>query len=70
MKNEVYLYSNYYLQEGTNTIFNDILKELGVNNDVRINHKLSKTELINIFLSQVKIANDNFRRFNEQVDIA
>lgn len=69
VKEEISLYSNYYLQEGTDTIFKDILLELGINNHIKINHKLNKTELINIFLNQVKIANESFKTYEKQLEI-
>lgn len=69
VKEEINLYSNHYLQEGTDTIFKDILLELGINNHIKINHKLNKTELINIFLNQVKIANESFKIYEERLDI-
>ena len=61
VKKEIHLYSNYYLQEGTDNIINDILNESGINRHLKINHKLSKTELVDIFLNQVKIANDSLK---------
>lgn len=68
VKDEIYLYSNYYLQEGTDTMFKDILAELGINNHVKINHKLSKEELVNTFLSQIKVANKSFSVYDERIE--
>ncbi len=69
VKEEIHLYSNYYLQEGTDSIINEVLNDLGINKHVKINHKLSKTELVNIFLSQVKIANDSLKIYAERIGI-
>jgi hypothetical protein len=66
-KEEIHLYSNYYLQEGTDTSIYDILKELGINSHFKINHKLSKTELVDIFLDQLKIANDCLKKYDERM---
>ncbi|MGV0847821.1 PD-(D/E)XK nuclease family protein [Empedobacter falsenii] len=68
VKEEISLYSGFYLQEGTDTIFKDILLELGINNRIKINHKLNKTELINIFLNQVKIANESFKKYEKKLE--
>ena len=68
VKTEIHLYSNYYLQEGTDIIINDILKKLGMNKHLEINHKLSKTELVELFLNQVKIANDCLKEY-EQIKV-
>jgi len=60
VKHEIYLNSNYYLQEGTDTKFNEILNELKLNNNIILSHKKSVSELINIFLEQVNIASKSF----------
>lgn len=60
VKHEIYLNSNYYLQEGTDLKFNEILKELNINNNITLSHKKSVSELINIFLEQVNIAGKSF----------
>jgi hypothetical protein len=60
VKHEIYLNSNYYLQEGTDLKFNEILKELNLNNNITLSHKKSVSELINIFLEQVNIASKSF----------
>lgn len=64
----IHLYSNYFLQEGTDIIFNDILNKLNINRNIVINHKLSKSKLIEIFLTQVKIAIDSFKIYDEQTE--
>ena len=69
VKEEIHLYSSYYLQKETESIFKDILTELGINNRIKINYKSNKTELINVFLGQVKIANDSFRIYAERMGI-
>jgi hypothetical protein len=70
VKKGIHLYSNYYLQEGTDGIFKEILSELNINCQVIIDHNLPKSELINIFLGQVKIVNQSFELYDEQIEIA
>lgn len=67
VKREIHLYSNYYLQEGTNLLFEEILTELNINKNIVIDHNQSNSDLIRIFLSQVKIANDSFRIYEERM---
>jgi len=69
VKEEIHLYSNYYLEEGTDIAFKDILNELNINNNIKINHNQNKSELKSIFLSQVKIANDSFRIYEKRTKI-
>ncbi|MFD2916372.1 PDDEXK-like family protein [Psychroserpens luteus] len=66
-KEEIHLYSNYYLEEGTDVIFKEILTELNINNNIKINHNQNKSELVNIFLSQVKVANESFRIYDDRM---
>lgn len=66
-KDEIHFLSNYYLQEGTDTIFNEILSELNINRHTILNHNLSTAELVSIFLSQVKIAIESFRIYDERM---
>lgn len=61
--------SSYYLQEGTDEVFKDILKDLGINHKKPINHKLSKNELIKIFLDQVEIANKSFSIYEDKYEL-
>lgn len=67
VKEEIHLYSNYYLQEGTDVIFNEILSDLGINNHKKIDYKQSKSDLKNVFLEQVKIANQSFREYDKRI---
>lgn len=67
VKEEIHLYSNYYLEEGTDIIFKEILTELNINNNIRINYNQNKSELVNIFLNQVKVANESFRIYDERM---
>lgn len=67
VKEEIYLYSNYYLQEGTDIIFNEILLDLGINEHKKIDYKQSKSDLINIFFEQVKVANESFREYDKRM---
>ena len=64
VKEEIHLYSNYYLEEGTDIKFKEILVSLNINNNVFLNHKKSNSEIIEIFLSQIKIANESFRLYD------
>ncbi|GAA3733147.1 hypothetical protein GCM10022422_14800 [Flavobacterium ginsengisoli] len=68
VKENIHLYSNYYLQEGTDMIFKEILTELNINNHVSLNYKLPKSELINIFLNQVKIAIQSFDIYDVRME--
>lgn len=68
VKEEIHLYSNYYLEEGTDLIFKEILTELNINNHIKINYNQTKSELVNIFLSQVKVANESFRIYDERME--
>src|SRR5690554_332842 len=68
VKSEIHVYSNYYLQEGTDSIINDILNELGINKHKEVDHKLNTKELVDIFLNQVKIANDCLKRYDERAE--
>lgn len=61
VKNEINLISNYYLEDGTDTQFKDILDTLKINNHKVVNHKSGVAELVQIFLEQVKIVNESFR---------
>jgi hypothetical protein len=65
VKQDIHLISNYYLQEGTDNVFKEILTQQNINVHTRINHKLNINELINIFLEQVKIVNDSFHVYEE-----
>lgn len=66
VKEEIHLYSNYYLEEGTDGTFEDILEKLNINKNVVIDHNKSKKELENIFLSQVKLVNDSFKIYEQK----
>lgn len=69
VKEGIHMYSHYYLQEGTDALFKEILSELNINNYIKINHNLPKSELINIFLNQVKIAVQSFETYDERMII-
>lgn len=68
VKSEIHLYSNYYLQEGTDVILNEILTELNINKNNKINHNQNKSELVNLFLSQVNIAKESLRIYDERIE--
>lgn len=63
VKNEIDLVSCYYLQEGTDSKFNEILNELNINNNKPLDYKKSVSELVNIFIEQVKIASKSFETY-------
>lgn len=67
VKEEIHLYSNYYLEEETDGIFEDILEKLNINKNVVIDHNKSKKELENIFLNQVKLVNDSFKVYEQEM---
>lgn len=67
VKEEIHLYSNYYLEEGTDGVFKEILTELNINNHIKMNHNQNKSELVSIFLNQVKIANESFRIYDKRL---
>lgn len=69
VKEEIHLYSHYYLEQGTDVVFKEILSELKINNYVEIDHTLSKSELIKIFLNQVEIAIRSLEKFDERTGI-
>lgn len=66
VKEEIHLYSNYYLEDETDGIFEDILEEVNINRNAVIDHNQSKKELINIFLNQVKLVNESFKIYEQR----
>ncbi|SNR67031.1 PDDEXK-like family protein [Lutibacter flavus] len=66
VKEEIHLYLNYYLQEGTDSVFKEILTGLNFTANTEINYNQSISELVNIFLNHVKVANESFRIYDEQ----
>ena len=60
VKNEIDFISCYYLQEGTDSKFNEILKDLEINNNKPLNHKQKVSEIVSIFLDQIQIACKSF----------
>ncbi|WP_415374587.1 PD-(D/E)XK nuclease family protein [Patiriisocius sp. Uisw_017] len=66
VKKEIHLYLNYYLQDGTDTIFKEILTELNFTNNIVLNYKQNKSELVKTFLNHVNIVNESFRVYNER----
>lgn len=66
VKEEIHLYSNYYLEDETDGIFEDILEKLNINKNVIIDHNQSKSELKNVFLNQVKLVNDSFKIYEQE----
>lgn len=66
VKKGIHLYSHYYLKEGTDTIFNEILAELKINNNIKINYNQNSSELIKIFQSQINIVNEGLRIYDER----
>ncbi|WP_055445707.1 PD-(D/E)XK nuclease family protein [Lacinutrix mariniflava] len=66
VKEEIHLYLNYYLQEGTDSSFKEILSELKFTNNTKIDYKQNKSELVKIFLQHVGIANESFRVYDKR----
>ncbi|CAA0199509.1 PD-(D/E)XK nuclease family protein [Tenacibaculum maritimum] len=66
VKEEIHLYLNYYLQEGTDSTFREILTELNFSNSIEINYNQNKSDLVNTFLKHVRIANESFRIYDER----
>lgn len=64
-REHVFLYSNYYFQDGTDEKFKEITKELDLNYRLEIDHKKSKSELIAIFLEQVEKTNEIFKEYDK-----
>ena len=66
VKEDIHLISNYYLEEGTDTVFRALLNELNVNSNQRIDYKQDIHTLIQLFLDKVKTVNDSFRIYEER----
>tara|TARA_R110001592_G_scaffold21_1_gene166 strand:+ start:3187 stop:4308 length:1122 start_codon:yes stop_codon:yes gene_type:complete len=66
VKEEIHLYLNYYLEKGTDSVFKEILTELNFNPNTEIDFNQNKSELVNIFLNHVKVANESFRIYDER----
>ncbi len=68
VKQDLKLMTNYYLQDGTDVLFDDILHNLGFKNDIEIDPFLPTSEIIDIFLSNVSLASTSFKLFDEQIE--
>jgi PD-(D/E)XK nuclease superfamily len=68
VKNEIDLVSCYYLQEGTDPKFNEILNDLNINNII-LNHEKGVSELITLFLNQVEIVKKSFQIYENFIQI-
>jgi len=67
VKDEIHLYSNYYLQDGSNPLFIELAASSNLNNNVIVDHKQSKKELIKLFLQQVEMTNDLFMKYAKSI---
>lgn len=67
VKDEIHLYSNYYVQDGSSQLFIDIASSAGLNDEVIIDHKQSKKELIKLFLRQVEMTNEIFAKYDKSL---
>ena len=65
VKDEIHLYSNYYVQDGSNAMFEEIAASSGLNDEVIVDHKQSKKELIKLFLQQVEMTNGIFEKYDK-----
>ncbi|MDN3594656.1 PD-(D/E)XK nuclease family protein [Zunongwangia endophytica] len=63
------LLTSYYLQDGTDVLFKEILNDLGIKNDDKVDPYLSKNEIISLFLSQVELVNQGFRIYDERMGL-
>lgn len=67
VKKETHLYSNYYLEEGTDEALKEVLTKLNINNNIKIDHNQNKSELVSIFLKQMKIGNEGLRVYDKSI---
>lgn len=66
VKEDINLYSNYYLEEGTDNVFRDLLNELKINVNLKVDYRQDINLLIQLFINQVKIVNECFRIYEER----
>lgn len=64
-KKEIHLLINYYLQEGTDVNFHEILSDLNFKNNMIVNHNQKISELVNVFLNHVTIVNESFKIYDK-----
>ncbi|MFC6861218.1 PDDEXK-like family protein [Zunongwangia atlantica] len=67
VKQDLKLMTNYYLQDGTDVLFKEILNDLGLKSDNEIDPFLPKSEIIELFLSQVNLVNRSFEIYNDKM---
>ena len=66
VKREIHLYSNYYFQNGTDAKFKEIAENTPeLNNNIKVDYKKSKNELIKLFINQVENVNGIFERYEK-----
>ena len=67
-REDVFLYSNYYFQDGTDERFKEITQELGLNDRLIVDHNKSKEDLIAIFIGQVEKTNKIFKEYDKFIN--
>ncbi len=64
-KKEVHLYSHYYLQEGTEPEFKQVVDDSELRRHAVIDYNLSKNKLVDLFLERVQIACEIFAEYDK-----
>jgi hypothetical protein len=67
VKNEVHMFSNFYVEDTSNPKFIEIAGSSGLNDEVIVDHKQSKKELIKLFLQQVEMTNEIFKKYDKSM---
>lgn len=67
-KKKISLYSNYYLEDGADPKFIQIVDTLGLNQNKKIDHKLSVSRLAEVFTNQVNEALKSFELYKEHAN--
>lgn len=66
VKREISLYSNYYFQNGTDAKFKEIAEKTSeLNNNIEVDYKKNKSELIKLFINQVELINGIFEQYDK-----
>lgn len=65
VKHEIDLFSNHYFQEGTEIEFKELVKNSGINDNLKINYLQSNEELVKLFLKQVEIAKNTLIEYDK-----
>jgi hypothetical protein len=69
VKREINLYSNYYFQNGTDAKFKEIAENTPeLNNNIEVDYKKNKNELIKLFINQVELINGIFEEYDKFIN--